>query len=78
MEQTTNNSGFEIKAYYRKELQEMYGVPFRTFYKWLKPFAVEWKLKHAKIFSPEQVEKIVKHYGIPTNTLKKPMQKDTD
>ncbi len=65
MEQAVNNKGFEIKPYYRKDLQLMYGVPEKTFYRWLKPFTEEWKIKRVRCFSPAQVQKIIDQFGIP-------------
>lgn len=62
-------TGFVIKSYPRKELQFMYGVPARTFRSWLKPFEEEWKLKHLKYFSPEQVKKIVDMFGLPNKQV---------
>ena len=64
--QATND--FEIKSYFRCDLQEMYGIPAKTFHRWLQPFEIEWKIKHLKFFTPEQVRKIITEFGIPNKT----------
>lgn len=60
------SSGFVIKSYPRKELQLLYGIPEKTFRRWLKPFEEKWKIKSIKYFSPQQVKKIVDTFGVPS------------
>lgn len=67
MENTENT--FVIKTYTRKELQFMYGIPEKTFRRWLAPFREEWGVKRFKYFSPEQVRKIIETYGYPKKSL---------
>lgn len=56
---------FILKPYTRKELQHMYGIPVRTFRRWLAPYIEEWGLYRFKYFSIEQVAKIIEVYGVP-------------
>ncbi len=59
------NTPFVIKSYYRKDLQLMYGVPEKTFHRWLKPFSEEWKLNRVRYLNPMQVQNIINQFGIP-------------
>jgi hypothetical protein len=60
----TGQSDFVVKAYRHKELRMLYDVSGKTFRIWLQrvPDLGEYK---GKAYTPEQVEKIVKHLGKP-------------
>jgi hypothetical protein len=56
----------EIKTYSGKELREKYNISWEVFRDWLAPIAADLKLRpRQRIFSPEQVSIIIKHYGNP-------------
>lgn len=56
---------FILKTYTRKELREIYGVPPKTFQRWLEPFNEAWGIKNKRYLTIEQVRKIVEQFGIP-------------
>lgn len=56
---------FTLKTYTRKELREIYGVPPKTFQRWLEPFNEAWGMKNKRYLTIEQVRKIVEQFGIP-------------
>ncbi len=56
---------FILKTYTRKELREIYGVPPKTFQRWLEPFNETWGMKNKRYLTIEQVRKIVEQFGIP-------------
>ncbi len=56
---------FILKTYTRKELREIYGVPPKTFQRWLEPFNEAWGMKNKRYLTIEQVRKIVEQFGIP-------------
>lgn len=56
---------FILKTYTRKELREIYGVPSKTFQRWLEPFNEAWGMKNKRYLTIEQVRKIVEQFGIP-------------
>ncbi|MBL7918928.1 MAG: hypothetical protein JNJ40_01360 [Bacteroidia bacterium] len=56
---------FILKTYTRKELREIYGVPPKTFQRWLDPFNEAWGMKNKRYLTIEQVRKIVEQFGIP-------------
>lgn len=56
---------FILKTYTRKELREIYGVPPKTFQRWLEPFNEAWAMKNKRYLTIEQVRKIVEQFGIP-------------
>jgi transposase len=62
---------FELKSYTRKEMQHIYGVPYRTFQRWLEPFKDKWGIKHNQYLTIEQVRKIVEEFGIPGELVSK-------
>lgn len=56
---------FILKTYTRKELREIYGVPPKTFQRWLEPYNEAWGMKNKRYLTIEQVRKIVEQFGIP-------------
>jgi hypothetical protein len=56
---------FVIKAYTRKEIQYIYGVPEKTFQRWLRPFLDQWGMRHKRYLTIEQVRKIIEEFGMP-------------
>lgn len=56
---------FILKTYTRKELREIYGVPPKTFQRWLEPFNEALGMKNKRYLTIEQVRKIVEQFGIP-------------
>jgi hypothetical protein len=56
---------FFLKTYTRKELREIYGVPPKTFQRWLEPFNELWGMKNKRYLTVEQVRKVVEEFGIP-------------
>lgn len=56
---------FLLKTYTRKELREIYGVPPKTFQRWLEPFNELWGMKNKRYLTITQVQKIVEKFGIP-------------
>lgn len=63
--QQMKERGFILKAYTKKELQELYGIPRRTFIKWLKPYRDTWGIGMQKQLTILQVELIVSTFGVP-------------
>lgn len=65
MEEKKSTQVFEIKAYTKKELRLMYGIPESSFRRWLKELP-ETKTPCMKNWlTPIQVEAIIKAYGVP-------------
>lgn len=60
-----NERKFILKTYTRKELREIYGVPPKTFQRWLEPYNEAWGMKNKRYLTIEQVRKIVMQFGIP-------------
>lgn len=60
-----NERKFILKTYTRKELREFYGVPEKTFFRWLEPFNEKWGMKNKRYLTVEQVRKVVEEFGIP-------------
>ena len=56
---------FELKAYSKKELAEMYEVSVRTFNGWLKPFDAAIGKKIGRYYTVNQVKTIVEAVGLP-------------
>ncbi len=44
---------FILKTYTRKELREIYGVPPKTFQRWLEPFNEAWGMKNKRYLTGE-------------------------
>ena len=61
----TSERTFRLKTYTRKELREIYGVPPKTFQRWLQPFNELWGMKNKRYLTINQVQKIVEKFGIP-------------
>ena len=62
---------FLLKTYTRKEMQHIYGVPAKTFQRWLQPFNEKWGMKSRRYLTIEQVRKIVEEFGIPGELVSK-------
>ena len=60
------NNDFVIQTYYRKDLQNKYGIPSKVFGRWLSPYLDVWGIRNKKYFTPEQVKKIIEQFGAPT------------
>lgn len=61
----TSERTFTLKTYTRKELREVYGVPPKTFQRWLEPYNELWGMKNKRYLTIAQVQKIVETFGIP-------------
>jgi transposase len=48
-----------------KELRMAYGVSKPTWYKWLERIPELNKIRSQKVFTPDQVQKIINHLGNP-------------
>jgi hypothetical protein len=59
---------FIIKAYSKGELANFYKISNRKLRKWLKKIP-SLTLTNDHIFTPAEVEIIVKHLGLPSSTL---------
>lgn len=57
--------GFEIKAYTKKDLRQLYGVPECTFRRWLKAIPETNNTGRKNWLNAIQVEAIIKTYGVP-------------
>lgn len=56
---------FEIKAYTKKELRLMYGIPESSFRRWLKELPETKEPSRKNWLSALQVEAIIRKYGVP-------------
>lgn len=65
MKQNDNTVGFEIKAYTKKDMRIMYGIPEATFRRWLKALPETGNTGRKNWLSAIQVEAIIKAYGVP-------------
>lgn len=65
IQNTFTERKFILKIYTRKELREFYGIPEKTFSRWLQPFNEKWSMKNKRYLTVEQVRKIVEEFGIP-------------
>ncbi|MDP3146025.1 MAG: hypothetical protein Q8T03_13410 [Bacteroidota bacterium] len=63
-EKNTNNS-FMIRAYTKKELRQLYGIPKSTFLRWLLPLRSKLKSQRSNWLTAAEVECFVKEYGFP-------------
>ena len=60
---------FTIKAYYKNELADLYGISTDLFREWLRPFVDDKRLDltpKQKVLKPYQVEKIIAFLGEPS------------
>lgn len=58
---------FKIEAYNSQQLANMYGVSYRVFLRWIKPFRQELGEQIAKTWTPKQVKIIVDKLDVPTH-----------
>lgn len=65
MEADKNKEAFEIKAYTKKELRLMYGIPESSFRRWLKELPETKAPSMKNWLTAIQVEAIINAYGIP-------------
>lgn len=56
---------FELKAYSKKELAEIYQVSVKTFNSWLKPFEDKVGAKRGRYYTVNQVKIILETIGLP-------------
>lgn len=56
---------FEIKAYTKKELRLMYGIPECSFRRWLKELPETKEPSMKNWLTALQVEAIIRKYGVP-------------
>jgi hypothetical protein len=64
-EKTKNKNGFMIRAYTKKELRQLYGLPNSTFKRWLLPLRSMLKAQRNNWLTAAEVELFVKEYGYP-------------
>ncbi|MEO6406641.1 MAG: hypothetical protein ABIY51_00240 [Ferruginibacter sp.] len=60
-----NDDSFEVKPYSTKELCLIYGVGYKTFSRWLKPFMEEIGAKSGRFYNVRQIEVIIGRLGMP-------------
>ena len=60
-----NNHVFVIRAYTKKELRLMYGIPEASFRRWLKEIPETSNTGKKNWLTAIQVEAIIKTYGVP-------------
>lgn len=60
-----NNHAFVIKAYTKKELRLLYGIPEASFRRWLKEIPETSNTGKKNWLTALQVEVIIKTYGVP-------------
>ena len=65
MEENKSTEAFEIKAYTKKELRLMYGIPESSFRRWLKELPETKEPSMKNWLTAIQVEAIINKYGIP-------------
>ncbi len=58
-----------VKSYSAKELCLLYGITYKTLYKWLAPFNKNIGNRKGRFYSPQQVEIIFKKLGVPYEIL---------
>jgi hypothetical protein len=63
--ETENNNVFDIKAYTKKELRLLYGIPEASFRRWLKALPETNNTGQKNWLTAIQVEAIIKAYGVP-------------
>jgi hypothetical protein len=56
---------FEIKAYTKKDLRLLYGIPYHTFKRWLLVLPETSTPSRKNWLTAIQVEAIIKTYGVP-------------
>ena len=56
---------FPLKAYTKKELRALYGIPLRTFNEWIAPYTKEIGIGNGKYLTVNQVRFIFEKFGIP-------------
>lgn len=64
-ETTEAKNGFIIRAYTKKELRLLYGIPKSTFRRWLIPLRDMFKSKNNNWLNAAEVELFVNEYGFP-------------
>lgn len=55
-----------IKPYNLSEMAKLYGIDYRTFKRWIKPYSKRIGKINGRFFSIEQVKTIFKYLGTPT------------
>lgn len=60
-----NNNVFVIKAFTKKELRLLYGIPEASFRRWLKGVPETSSTGRKNWLTALQVEAIIKMYGVP-------------
>jgi hypothetical protein len=68
-QQNIVSAGFEIKAYTKKELRLMYGIPEASFRRWLKEVPETSDTGRKNWLTALQVEAVLKKYGVPRVNL---------
>ena len=56
---------YEPKAYTKKELRQLYGIPETTFKRWLRAIPETENTGRKNWLTPDQVAAIFKKYGVP-------------
>ncbi len=56
---------FEIKAYTKKDLRLLYGLPYHSFRRWLNEIPETSVVSRKNYLNAIQVEAIIKKYGVP-------------
>lgn len=64
-EEKNKNNGFMIRAYTKKELRQLYGIPKSTFLRWLLPLRGMLKSQRSNWMTAAEVECFAKEYGFP-------------
>ena len=66
---TVSAETIQVKAYSLSELARIYGVDWRTFKKWLKPFEKEIGEKQGRYYNIPQVKVIFDKLSLPSAIL---------
>lgn len=66
---TVSAETIQMKAYSLSELARIYGVDWRTFKKWLKPFEKEIGEKQGRYYNIPQVKVIFDKLSLPSSVL---------
>jgi hypothetical protein len=69
MTEIENNHAFVIRAYTKKELRLLYGIPEASFRKWLKAISETSNTGKKNWLTAIQVEAIIRTYGVPGEKL---------